>query len=248
LANGAPFQDVSLFSFPEVHVSAAGIYRITVRRGDQSPRFYIGQSVNLRKRASEHLSRLRVGTAHNRALQNAVDLYGIDAVTIETLLVCAPIGDVLAMYEDLVLRFHIATFGARSMFNARVADVSASIGVRHSDETRARISAALKGRKHRPESIALGVAKRIGRKLSPETIALRTAKQTGIKRSAETRERMSAAARGRKISPEAIAKNVATRAANRAARGGALSERQAAHILELAARNRKAAQDVDHGR
>ncbi|MBR8475834.1 NUMOD3 domain-containing DNA-binding protein [Burkholderia cenocepacia] len=228
---------------------AAGIYRIVVERGDLPPKFYIGQTINLKKRQSEHIAKLRSGTAHNQALQNAFSQYGEASVRFEPVLICSRDPETLALYEQIVLNAYIERYGARGVFNYRVANVNSSIGTKRSDETRARISAALKGRQLSPDSIARGVAKRIGRKQSVEAIAKRTAKQTGIKRSAETRARMSEAARARGVSPETIAKGLATRAANRAARGGAISERHAAHLRNLADRNRKTPADgANHGR
>lgn len=55
--------------------SISGIYTI---RCKLDKRMYVGSSVNMRKRAQNHLSALRKGSHHSRHLQRAWDKYGPD--------------------------------------------------------------------------------------------------------------------------------------------------------------------------
>jgi hypothetical protein len=78
---------------------------------------------------------------------------------------------------------------------------------RHTEESRAKMSASRVGRKLSPEHIAKTAAFHTGRKRPAETGAKISEKAKN--RSVETRERMAAAQRGKKMSPEAIEKTAA---------------------------------------
>lgn len=118
-----------------------------------------------------------------------------------------------------------------------VAKVAAAhLGTKRSEATRAKISAVQKGRKLTPEQRAA----RCGVKRTPESIEKRVAKMRGVPqtqehiakrvasckatksanppppKSAEYRAMMSAKLKGRVITPESLAKQLATKAANKA--------------------------------
>ena len=89
-------------------------------------------------------------------------------------------------------------------------------GYAYTDEARAKMSAAKKGRKLSLEHRAKISAAALGRKNALEAIAKSSAARRGAKRSAETIAKLSALARNR--SADHIAKYLASRASNRAAR------------------------------
>jgi group I intron endonuclease len=64
-----------------------GVYKITSPSG----KFYIGSSVDIRKRWNEHRCRLagHAGGHHNQYLKNAAVKYGIDSLVFEVLELCA---------------------------------------------------------------------------------------------------------------------------------------------------------------
>lgn len=150
-------------------------------------RKYIGSSVNIRERYTEHRRLLRKGTHHNPHLQRAWNKHGADSFKIEVV-------QVVGVASDLcrVEQFYLNT--EDSLYNtAPFAERPTNLGKPHSEETKAKIGAANKKRL-------------TGRKLSPESIAKRTASVLGQKRSPETRARISAANKGRSPSPLALSR------------------------------------------
>ena len=187
-----------------------GIYRITVSRGELTPKFYIGQSVNLTERRSTHIRELRSGVSKNPAMQKAFVKYGETAFSFETLEVCPEDRNELARREKVAIDEHIATHGRRNLFNVLVNETTSRLGVPHSEETRARMRAAqTKPRSAKQlEWTADFVKINVGRRLTPEAIAKRTAKQKGIVRSLETRLLMSEAARNRPPMSEEVRRKI----------------------------------------
>jgi hypothetical protein len=96
-----------------------------------------------------------------------------------------------------------------------------SVGLKHTKEAKAKISAAKTGKKFKKQSeetIAKRVATRKangGYNCSEETIAKISATKTGKKHSAETIAKMSAAKKGRKFTEEHIANRQASRYRNK---------------------------------
>jgi group I intron endonuclease len=64
----------------------SGIYKIT---NTVNGKFYIGSSVNIDRRLSEHKSMLAIGTHRNPILQRAWDKHGADKFTFEVIEECA---------------------------------------------------------------------------------------------------------------------------------------------------------------
>lgn len=62
-----------------------GIYKIV---NSKNGKFYIGSSVNIRKRKHVHFSALKKGNHHSQYLQNAWNKYGESAFTFEVLELC----------------------------------------------------------------------------------------------------------------------------------------------------------------
>jgi group I intron endonuclease len=166
-----------------------GVYRITC-----GVRFYIGSSVRLRSRLSQHLTDLRRRKHANRKMQSAFNKYGEQSFKFEPLLVCRK--------EDLLTYEQALIDGAKPSFNLAATaghptlgrplsaehrlKVSASLigntrsrGYKHSDETRAKLRAA-----------AVGKKKRIYGPLSAEHRAKISAVHSGRRHSAEHRQKV----------------------------------------------------------
>lgn len=62
-----------------------GVYVITAPDGQQ----YIGSSIKVKKRWSEHKSRMRNGVHYNSLLQNAAKLFGLGNLSCRILLICS---------------------------------------------------------------------------------------------------------------------------------------------------------------
>ena len=143
---------------------------------------YIGQSVNIISRWGHHKHILRKGKHNSRHFNRVFNKYGIEAFSFEILASgFDPLDrDLLTLAEQEFLDFYKIN---HVVYNT--APVAASmLGVRHSDETKAKISAMNKGKpapnKDIPHSIEtrakMSVANKarsykymIGKKLSEET-------------------------------------------------------------------------------
>lgn len=178
-------------------MKTSGIYAI--RRGERS---YIGSAVNISNRWCRHRSELRKGLHPNPHLQSAWTLYGEDAFEFVVLEEC-PI-DCLIEREQYHLDLHSDKYN--------IAPVAGSwLGLSHSSETKAKISASRTGQTVSPEARAKMSASRIGNKNAvgtvhtPETRAKWSAQRMGHEVSSETRKKLAAVNKGRQHTPEARA-------------------------------------------
>lgn len=152
---------------------APGIYRISI-----GPRtFYWGQAQDLRARAGSHLSALKSGYHKNPHLQASFDKHGESAYKYEVSLLC-PVED-LDMQEQFCLDIYHGTPGCANV--AKVAE-SNWRGLRHSEETKAKIAAARTGCKHSDEARAKMSAAAAGRKHSDESRAKMSSDRKGVRR------------------------------------------------------------------
>lgn len=156
---------------------AAGVYQI---RNTANGKIYVGSAVDMRRRWYEHASRLRSGKHHSIALQRAWYKYGGDAFVFSPLLICSK-SDIL-FYEQRALD------ALRPEYNMSPT-AGNSAGVKHSAETRARMSAA-----------------NSGKKLSEVHKARIAESNRGGTRTEETKKRMAEARTGTTHSPETRAK------------------------------------------
>lgn len=115
------------------------IYQITFTNGSRS---YIGSAHHLYDRKKSHLSRLRKGTHHSRALQNAFLKHGEAAIT-WTVLETVNDRSALIEREQVWLDAH-----AGQLYNTSPTAAS-RLGAKMSAEARAKISASLKGNSYR---------------------------------------------------------------------------------------------------
>lgn len=190
----------------------SGIYSISLDDG----RCYIGSAVDYRKRWKIHKHSLKKGNHHSAKLQHAWNKYGEDRFTfrmIENCEVDKLIDREQFWIDSLNPFFNIARIAGSSLgvkhteeTRKKLSKIAAVVqkGRKHSDESKAKRSASLKGRKPSPQCIAATVAACTGRKLTPEHKA--KIASASRRMSDETKAKISAAGMGRVQSPETIAK------------------------------------------
>lgn len=156
-------------------ITSSGIYSITNLKNSRQ---YVGSAVNLRKRKNIHLSQLRNGKHRNPKLQAAFDKYGEEAFRFDVLEVVENKSDLIPAEQrhmDLLKPFYNiakvagSTLGVKFTDEARAKISKAAVGRPRgpfTDEHRANISAATKGKKHRPltneEKTRIGASSRQG--------------------------------------------------------------------------------------
>lgn len=188
----------------------SGIYTITSPSGKR----YVGSAMDYSMRKGGHLYHLRRGRHHSPALQAAYAKYGEDGLVFEKIICCAP--TYLIELEQLMIDTLNPEYNINKIAGSR-------LGMRHSDEAKAKISAAGKremsadhrrklseARKgmvftdeHRANisRATKGKTKRqpAGQTRSPERRASIAAKLKGVPKSPEARANMLAARRARMI-------------------------------------------------
>jgi len=136
---------------------ASGIYQI---ENQVNGKRYIGSAVDLRKRRQNHFSALHCGGHENQHLQRAFNKYGGDTFVFEVLEETEPKKLIIReqYYIDLLLpEYNISSIAG------------SPLGIRHTDEARANMSAARKG-KHHSEATRRKISEaNKGRPVSAET-------------------------------------------------------------------------------
>lgn len=167
--------------------TTSGIYTII---NNINGRLYIGSAVNLKSRKDKHFWALAKCCHYNRYLQNAVVKYGLDAFSFH----------VIELVDDKSLLIQREQFYIDETESYKVTNgynlyptAGSSLGARHSDETRAKISDAHRGKKNPMFGKHL-----IGKNRSDETRAKISLSLLGKKHSDETKEKISIATRGEK--------------------------------------------------
>lgn len=174
----------------------SGIYAIV---NLTSGKRYVGQSVRISKRITNHFNALRKGKHGCRHLQSSFIKYGESAFEIRTLELCDI--ELLTTREQHWMN----CYRDEGLYNTAPA-AGSTLGVKYSDAAKAKISASLKGRpptfgyKHTDESKLKMSSARKSRITSDETRLKMSASQKGRTASIETRAKMSAALKGRDLS------------------------------------------------
>lgn len=206
-------------SRPRDFRGVAGIYAFFLR--SDARRVYVGQSMNIGKRYTEHAASIRNTRSTSRFVR-ALREFGLDAFDFCALEVCSE--PELTALEAL----HADRLGALlpTGLNVRAPSDAMMRGAVASAATRARISAGKKGVKlsasaranmsasHQNVSIETRdkmAASQTGRVHSDETKLKIGVAHTGMKRTDDSRARMSAAAMGRVHAPATIAQWVASK-------------------------------------
>ena len=120
-----------------------GVYKISCL---QTGKFYIGSAHSLIQRKRTHLSCLRKNNHRNSKLQRAWNKYGEQNFQFQTLLICSK-NDVL-FYEQLLLTKLDAV---QNGFNISPSVIGGK-GVKHTEETKAKLKEAWKQRRLRPKN------------------------------------------------------------------------------------------------
>lgn len=167
-------------------IQSAGVY---VLRNNATGKEYVGSATNLRRRWYEHQSTLRRGVHHSIKLQRSWQKHGASAFVFLPVLVCAP--EMAVAYEQLVID------ATKPWYNISPT-AGSSLGVKHTLETRTRMSEANKGKALSPEHKA--ALSRKGATNTPEHNAKIAKAHVGLPCSAETRAKLAAANIGKKAS------------------------------------------------
>lgn len=118
-----------------------GIYVI---RNNVTGKGYVGQSVRMRKRAADHFNLLQRGAHPNKHLQNAYVKYGGDAFSIHFEVVCEDPSELDAL-EEAYLTGDAVFDETPVYYNMSKTACVPMRGRKHTERTRARISATKKG-------------------------------------------------------------------------------------------------------
>jgi group I intron endonuclease len=187
--------------------SKPGVYKIC---NVVSGKIYVGSAVNVKKRLANHLKLLQQGQHHNRHLQSSFNKYGEGAFFFVASFYCAR--DEIIRYEQILIdKLH-------PEYNVCLV-AGSSLGTKHSEETKRRLSEMHKGTKlSEAHKRAIGLSQvgrpgpQKGKPHSPETkekIRLsmlgKPGPNKGKRASQETRDKMSRTRTGRKRPPEATA-------------------------------------------
>lgn len=180
-----------------------GIYAI---RHLASDRIYIGSAVNFFKRWKSHRDGFRKESHCNQHLQAAWKKYGEDAFAFEVV-------EMVDLAQDLIAREQHWIDHFQSSDQAKGYNLSPTagspLGVKHSEETRRRMSEAQRGKSKSPEHVEAVRKSITGLKKSPEHIEKIRQSRTGKKMTEEAKEKIRRHNLGKKMSPEAIAKTSA---------------------------------------
>lgn len=171
-----------------------GIYQI---RNTANGKVYVGSAASLRRRWYEHRSHLTRGAHDNRHLQRAWNKHGAEVFVFEPLFICDK--SMLLFYEQRALDTISPEYNLAPT-------AGSSLGVKHTAETRARMSMANTGKTISPEHLAALVAGRKGKPLTDEHRAAIRAKAVGRTCSEETKAKLRAANLGKKLADATRAK------------------------------------------
>lgn len=158
---------------------SSGVYRITnIVNGKQ----YIGSAANFKKRWEQHRHLLTKGAHHSKHLQLAWNKYGEESFRFEVLHEC--LKENAVMFEQMYIDEHNPEYNMAPR-------AGSNLGLKLSDESRAKISAALSKR-----IISDETRSKLSKPKSKEHKAKIRAARIGTKRSAETRAKIGAATKG----------------------------------------------------
>lgn len=201
-------------------IQAAGVYVVL---NTLTGKEYVGSATNLRRRWYEHQSALRRGVHHSAKLQRSWKKHGAAAFTFKPLLVCAP--EMSVFYEQRAIE-------AMEPWYNMSPTAGSSLGVKHTPETRARMSAANKGKVLTPEHRANMSAAQKGRRPTEATKAKISEAHRGLGHSEATKKKLADINRGKEM-PAAVRRKISA-----ALKGVAKPPRTEQHSQRIAAANK----------
>lgn len=148
----------------EVVLSRPGVYLI---RNRVDGKVYVGSSVNISKRWSEHRAKLERGTHHSAHLQRAWKKCGADAFE---WLIIEPCDAAARIEREQHWADYFGSYRDTSGYNIRKR-VETNHAIVPTRETREKMSAARRGKVNSPEARARISAARIGHEVTTETRA-----------------------------------------------------------------------------
>jgi group I intron endonuclease len=163
-------------------VNTSGIYAIT---NTATNSMYIGSAVNISRRWRVHKHHLEKGTHHSKHLQNSYVKHTSAMFSYEIIEFVEDKNNLLKR-EQVWLDFFKPAYNKR-----KIAD--SCLGLKRSDEAKAKMSAAQKGKKQSPETIAKRAAALRGKPRPAHVRAKISASHIGIRPSEESRVKMSIA-------------------------------------------------------
>ena len=153
-----------------------GIYKIT---NTVTGKFYIGSAVNIKRRWAEHRSQLGANKHGNRHLQNSWNKHGEDSFTFEVLECCEK--------ERLIEREQFYIDNEKPAYNI-LPTAGNSLGVKHTDETKRKMSKTMKGNQN-----SLGVKRTDETKRKMSEAKKGSQNRLGVKLTDETKRKISEA-------------------------------------------------------
>lgn len=172
------------FKLSDEQRKCTGIYKIS---NSVNSKVYVGSAYCLVRRYDMHKSRLARGIHHSRALQSAVNKYGLDKFAFELVEICAK-ADVIKKEQYWINAYNSYKNGYNGSPTAQN-----NAGLIVSEETKEKLSKALKGKKRSKESIEKSSAahKAKNRKISEELREILRAVHTGRKHSQQEKAKRS---------------------------------------------------------
>jgi len=181
-----------------------GVYTIV---NEVAGKQYVGSSIDIERRWAEHIRELENGVHENAYLQRAWNKYGAMAFVFK-IVECCESESLLACEQAWLdsLRLGIGLYNISPT-------AGNCLGVKHTDETRMKMSQAKKGKpssflgcKHTDESNEKNRLAHLGKKLSKEHKRKIGSAHRGMKRSKETCEKLRQAQLGKRHDEVAKAK------------------------------------------
>jgi len=117
--------------------SKSGIYII---KNSIDDRIYIGSTMNIKRRYTQHLGTLQRSEHQNQYLQNFVNKYGLDILSFQTLELCTP-GRLLQCEQSYIDSYDFN----KDLFNL-TPTAGSTLGLKWSDESRKRLSNSIKSK------------------------------------------------------------------------------------------------------
>jgi group I intron endonuclease len=169
----------------------SGIYQITCL---SNGKIYIGSSVSIEKRWNEHRSDLRRNKHHSQYLQRTWNKYGEESFAFEFI---EEVEAELLLEREQHYLDTLRPWERDIGFNScRIA--GNTLGFKHSEESKRKMSKSRKGRKHTEETKRKMSEAHKGRAFSEETRRKMSDSAKGKIVSEETRQKMSESQKGRK--------------------------------------------------
>ena len=168
-------------------MNTSGIYAITNHTNNS---MYIGSAVNMTRRWRIHKHHLEKGTHHSKHLQNSYIKHTSKMFTYD-IIEFVNDKNKLIEREQVWIDFFKPKYNKRKIANS-------CLGLKRSDEAKAKMSAAQKGKKQSPETIAKRSAALKGIPRPAHVKAKISASHMGIRPTDESRRKMSLAKQVRK--------------------------------------------------